>query len=371
MPFPAVRERRPAPLPLRRLPENCRVLHSRPVRRTWDDQPWATHARLAGFTARMLGLLLGAAPTGALAQVESLAASPTATPPSAEIQVRILDATTRRPLAGTVRLIDAAGRIATNGAGLAQGFRAEGSFDRTIAPGPFTLRVTRGPEYLAAETNAVAIAARTNAFEIALVRQVDLASHGWYPHDHHAHMLHGERTLPVDFDQIALAARAEGLRALSVAQAWALDEPTPERLEQALAHHSGPDLALAWNLEAPKNYFRGDAGRCLGHGWTLAMQGRTPEGDDVIATLLQASAWDYESDKPSFANFESHALIHAQGGFVFYTHPARWWTGAWGGFGGYPKRAAMRVSNMAVELPLDTLAGPTFDGLDVITGSGD
>ena len=27
----------------------------------------------------------------------------------------------------------------------------------------------------------------------------------------------------------------------------------------------------------------------------------------------------------------------------------------------------MRVSNMAVELPLDTLIGPTFDGLDVIT----
>jgi hypothetical protein len=29
----------------------------------------------------------------------------------------------------------------------------------------------------------------------------------------------------------------------------------------------------------------------------------------------------------------------------------------------------MRVSNMAVELPLDVLAGPTFDGLDVITGA--
>jgi hypothetical protein len=31
----------------------------------------------------------------------------------------------------------------------------------------------------------------------------------------------------------------------------------------------------------------------------------------------------------------------------------------------------MRISNMAVELPLDTLVGPTFDGLDVITGSGE
>ncbi len=31
----------------------------------------------------------------------------------------------------------------------------------------------------------------------------------------------------------------------------------------------------------------------------------------------------------------------------------------------------MRVSNMAAELPLDALLGPTFDGLDVITGSGE
>jgi hypothetical protein len=31
----------------------------------------------------------------------------------------------------------------------------------------------------------------------------------------------------------------------------------------------------------------------------------------------------------------------------------------------------MRISNMAVELPLDTLLGPTFDGIDLITGSGE
>src|SRR5262249_38050326 len=87
--------------------------------------------------------------------------------------------------------------------------------------------------------------------------------------------------------------------------------------------------------------------------------------------LMQASAHDYESEKPSYANFESHQLIHAQGGAVFYSHPARWWTGSWGGHGGYPRQERMRVSNMAVELPLDTLIGPTFDGLDLITGPGE
>ena len=339
--------------------------HRRPVKR---PHPIRIAPTLPALGCGFLNFGLFLSGLGILDAATSPVASKSET---AEVRVRIVDADTRQPLASTVRLVDALGRVATNDAGFNGGFRTFGSFVRSLIPGAFTLRVTRGPEYLAAETNAIAISGEARDLEIALVRQVDLGNRGWYAHDHHVHMLHGERTVPVDFEQMALAARAEGLRAISIAQAWSLENPTPERLEEALARRSGADLALAWNLEAPKNYFRGDAGRCLGHCWNLAMRGRTPDGQDVIATLLEASAWDYESDKPSYANFESHALIHAQGGFVFYTHPARWWTGAWGGAGGYPKRAAMRVSNMAVELPLDTLAGPTFDGMDVITGAGE
>ena len=101
------------------------------------------------------------------------------------------------------------------------------------------------------------------------------------------------------------------------------------------------------------------------------MRGRTSAGLDVIKLLSDASAADYETTKPSFANFESHQLIHAQGGAAFYSHPLRWWMGPWGGRGGYPARERMRVSNMAVELPLDTVIGPTYDGLDVITSGGE
>jgi hypothetical protein len=161
------------------------------------------------------------------------------------------------------------------------------------------------------------------------------------------------------------------LQYLSLAQAWPLDQVTPEKLEAELARRSKADCLLTWNMEAPKYYYRGDAGRCLGHCWTLGMKGRTSEGADVISLLMQASAHDYESDKPSFANFESHQLIHTQGGAVFYSHPARWWMGAWGGRGVYPWQEKMRVSNLAVELPLDTLIGPTYDGLDVITSAGE
>jgi hypothetical protein len=299
------------------------------------------------------------------------AQNPPARGAQAELRTSILDAKTRQPMACTVTLIDANGRTVTDGEGFRGGFRSTGVFAKLLPPGPTKLRLTRGPEFKAVDREIELRAGETRLVEVELERQVDLRRRGWYAGDSHVHMNHGEKTIAVDFDQMALAARAEDLQYLSVGHAWSLDNPSPERLEAELARRSRPDCVLTWNLEAPKNYFKGDAGQCLGHCWTLGMRGRTRSGGDAIAMLLQASAADYESQKPSFANFESHALIRAQGGAVFYTHPARWWTGPWGGEGGYPKRDQMRVSNMAVELPLDTLAGPTFDGLDIITGTGE
>ena len=290
---------------------------------------------------------------------------------SAVLDARVLHAATREPLACNVTIVDAHGRVVTHGQGFGQGFRSSGTFTQPLPPGRTRLRITRGPEFKAFAADLELRPGETNRLEVVLERQVDLRQRGWFAGDSHVHMIHGEKTIPVDFDQVALAAEAEDLRYLSLSHAWTLEAPTPETLAAELTRRSTPDCLLTWNLEAPKNYYRGDAGRCLGHCWTLGMQGRTPAGDDVIGLLLAASAWDYESHKPSFANFESHALIRAQGGAVFYTHPARWWTGPWGGQGGYPKQARMRISNMAVELPLDVLAGPTFDGLDLITGTGE
>ena len=45
--------------------------------------------------------------------------------------------------------------------------------------------------------------------KFSLERVVDLRKHGWFAGDSHVHMVHGENTLPVDFDDVALTARAE------------------------------------------------------------------------------------------------------------------------------------------------------------------
>jgi hypothetical protein len=256
------------------------------------------------------------------------------------------DALTGRQTPCTVKIIDANGKVVVESASFSDGFRSSGEFAKRLPVGPTRIRITRGFETKAIHQEVNLVAGETNDLTFTLERVVN-------------------------FDYVALTAKAEDLQYISLAQAWNLDEPTPERLEGELARRSTPECLLTWNLEAPKNYYQGDAGRCLGHCWTIGVRGRTREGRDVIRLLMDASAWDYESGKPTYANFESHQLIHDQGGVVSYSHPARWWMGSWGGQGGYPKVDQMRISNMAVELPLDTLLGPTYDGLDIITGPGE
>ena len=308
---------------------------------------------------------------GWLAAVILQAAIAASTAQEATLRGTIEDEGTGALTPCTVTITDAKGKVPVENDSFKSGFRCSGQFTKRLPPGRTRIRVTRGFETEAVERELELPAGQETELTLVLRRRVDLRKRGWYGGDSHAHMLHGERTVPVDFDFVALTARAEDLRYLCLAQNWTVEPATPEALEAELKPRSTRDCLLSWNLEAPKNYYQGDAGRCLGHCWNVGMRGRTAQGLDVIHLLLEASAWDYESSKPTYANFESQALIHAQGGAVFYTHPARWWMGSWGGQGGYPKVDRMRVSNMAVELPLDTLAGPTYDGLDVITTGGE
>ena len=283
----------------------------------------------------------------------------------------VFDGITGHQIPCTVTITDANGKVAVESDSFRNGFRCSGEFTRSLPAGPTRIQITRGLETKAINRQVNLVAGETTDLAFTLERVANLRNRGWFAGDSHVHMLHGERTVPVSFDNVALAARAEDLQFLCLAQAWNLDQPTPERLEAELRGRSTPDCVLTWNLEAPKNYYKGDAGRCLGHCWNLGVRGRTPAGQDVIRLLMAASAWDYESTKPTYANFESHQLIHDQAGVACYSHPARWWMGSWGGQGGYPKVDRMRVSNLAVELPLDTLLGPTYDGLDLITGPGE
>jgi hypothetical protein len=293
-----------------------------------------------------------------------LLAAATARP--ATIAGRVLDAETGATLPATIRIRASNGAIVTDHPSFQAGFRTSGTFQKQVPAGETTIVVSRGFDYLPVQRRLSLAGDERRAETFELRRRSPLRREGWYCGDNHDHMIHGERTILVSFPYVALAARAEGLDYLAVAQDWNISKVSPEELERATRALSLPDFKLTWNLEAPKNYWRGDASHTLGHGWTVGMRGRTSDGRDAIAELLALSAMDYESEKPTVPNFEIQALIHSLGGVTSYSHPARWWLGKWGGEGIYPVEDNKFISNMAAELPFDTVCGPTYDTVDIL-----
>ncbi len=303
-----------------------------------------------------------------LSAIAAIAVVCTGVPASGEatLRGRVVDADTGRPVACTVSIRGADGKILADHPSFRGGFRSAGVFEERLAPGRVTIVVSRGFDYGAWKQDLELRDEETRAIDVRLKRRTPLRALGWYAGDNHDHMIHGERTIEVDFDYVALAARAEGLDYLSVTNHWNSPDTSPEAMDRACARVSTADFLLMWNMEAPKNYWKGDASHCVGHGWTLGMRGRTADGRDGIQELQAMSAWDYESEKPSFPNFEIQALIHELGGIVSYTHPHRWWWGKWGGQGIYAVEEKKRISNMAQELPYDTVIGPTYDAIDIM-----
>jgi hypothetical protein len=279
---------------------------------------------------------------------------------------RVLEAETQQVIPCTVTIRTSSGTILTEHPSFTGGFRSNGQFEKVVPPGEAIVTVSRGFDYVAVERRLHLPRGERLELTFELHRRTPLRRRGWYCGDNHVHMIHGEEKITVDFPYVALAARAEGLDYMSLAQRWNLPRSTPEQLEAACNSVSTPDFQLVWNMEAPKNYWRGDVSKCLGHGWTLAMGGYTADGKDATGELMGMSAGDYESDETSTPNFESHQLIHSLGGIVSYTHPCRWWWGKWGGEGIYPLEERKFISNLAQELPYDTVVGPTYDTIDIL-----
>jgi hypothetical protein len=284
----------------------------------------------------------------------------------ATIAGRVIDAETGATIPATITIRASDGVVVTDHPSFQAGFRSSGTFEKQVPAGAMTIVVSRGFDYLPVQRRLTLARGERRNETFELRRRSTLRQEGWYCGDNHDHMIHGERTILVDFPYVALAARAEGLDYLSVAQFWNVPKVSPEELERATHALSLPEFVLTWNLEAPKNYWRGDASHTLGHGWTVGMRGRTAGGRDAIAELLALSAMDYESEKPAVPNFEIQALIHSLGGVSAYSHPARWWRGKWGGQGIYPVEEDKFISNMAAELPFDTVCGPTYDAIDIL-----
>jgi hypothetical protein len=288
---------------------------------------------------------------------------------------RVLDADTGQVIPCTVTILAADKSVVTESPAFEDGLRSSGRFEKAVPPGETTITISRGFDYVASQSRIDLKPKERRKLVFRLRRQANLPRRGWYCGDSHVHMNHDEGTpaFPMDFPYVALAARAAGLDYMSIAQNWVLpaDQITSAHLSALSDSVSTPDFTLAWNMEAPKNYWRGDVTHCLGHCWFVGMHGSTPDGQDAIQALFQMSAGDFQSEKTPTPNFESQALIHALDGTVAYTHPCRWWWGNWGGRGICPEEERKFVSNLAQELPYDTVVGPTYDAMDILMAPWD
>lgn len=278
----------------------------------------------------------------------------------------VVDDATGKPLSCTVAMQRADGHLEIENRSFLDGFRCDGSFQKTVPAGMTRVTVTRGFDYRGEQREITLQPGDVQRMEFRLSRQTPLLSLGWVCGDSHVHMTHGESHIVVDFPYVALAARAEALDYLSIAQRWNMPDATAASVDQVCRRVSTPETLIAWNMEAPKNYYRGDASHCLGHGWFIGARTRTQGGKDPVAELAAMNAMDLESDKAPTPNFETHALVHDLGGTCSYTHPCRWWWGKWGGQGIYPPEVNKFVSNLAQELPFDTVVGPTYDSIDIM-----
>jgi hypothetical protein len=300
------------------------------------------------------GLLLGAV-------LHPLRATATAT-----LVGRVTEAGTGNVLPCSVRIETNDGLVVKENEGYQLGFRSSGEFRKELPPGQVTVTISRGFDYVAVRKDVVLTTGQPFELEVQLLRRTALRSQGWYCGDNHDHMIHGESRILVDFDYVALAGRAEGLDYLSVAQRWNLPNPTSEAIERECSKVSTADFLLTWNMETPKNYFRGDVSHCLGHGWCLGIRGHTRDGLDAVAEFMAMNAGDFQREKTPVPNFDTHALVHDLGGMVAYTHPCRSSYGRWGGRADYPIEEHKFISNLAQELPFDTIAGPTYDTIDIL-----
>lgn len=279
---------------------------------------------------------------------------------------RVIDRHSGLPIACQLSIQTPEGAISDPGQAFSPTILRAGEFQFFVPPGETRITVERGFDYRAVTRRMLLAPGQVVHLTIALERVTPLRGRGWYCGDNHIHLAHGERQLRATFADVALAGRSAGLDYLSVAQDWNVTPIDSGTLARACAPECDAGFQMTWNLEAPKNYFRGDVSHCLGHGWTLGMKGIDPNGKDVVVQMLNLSTPDYDITRTPAPNFEIHAGVHRLGGIVSYTHPCRWWRGKWGGKAGYPAQEDQFISNLAQELPFDTLAGPTYDTLDVL-----
>lgn len=261
------------------------------------------------------------------------------------LTIRVVDAETDELIAARVEIRASDGtfpldRIALTADPMqnieAHGFFIDGEATLAVRPGKTLVRASRGPQYTVTSTE-ITPSSQPVAIELRLDPVLRLQSRGWFAGDAHIHMIHGERQRATSYDEVAETCRAQGLDWAYVNQeyvgAGALDL---SGLHAETKRVSTPTFQLFIGGERPKSV--------LGHNALIGVS------DPFVIP-----------DDPPYS--AAARLIHDQGGVLFPVHPVRYYpskivNGVWRDFPG---------NNLGRELVFDAFAGPSFDGLSVLS----
>lgn len=242
---------------------------------------------------------------------------------------------------------------------------SDGQFTENLPFGNHRIKITKGFEYEPIDTVITINDNKPKELNFYLKRFVNMKSFGWYNGELHYHLFHDTSGYKVNPDSLILLGKAVGLDYFALAHSWGVENPTPELLN-SLFHKNENEFILTWNMEMPKNYWKGDVSFCLGHCWYIGAEGYTKTGKNIIDELYAMNAHDYELEKIPTPNFDSISLIKSLGGISIYAHPLSSWYGKWGGRNNYPIENNKFISNLSQELPFNTVIGPLYDGIDIL-----
>ncbi|MDB5392105.1 MAG: WD40-like beta Propeller containing protein [Planctomycetaceae bacterium] len=206
-----------------------------------------------------------------------------------------------------------------------------------LPTGHTSVTAAHGLEFLAESQTIEVEAGKTVKLSFHLHRLCDMRTSGWVAGDVHVHMLHGENQRQTSYADVAQTCAANGLDFVSVGQEY---------------------------VGAGKLDLKGYVAECdlvSTKRFRMLLGGELPKSLLGHHVVLGVSNPFVISEDPPY--FKSARKIHAQGGMMIPVHPVRYYPGKqyqgnWLDFPG---------NNLARELVFDSLTGPAFDGLSVLS----
>jgi hypothetical protein len=279
----------------------------------------------------------------------------------AALAVRVLDASTGRPLPARVVVRAADGRVVDSRYRALPGVFTdeEGHLEMALDPGTYGVLVSRGIDYEPEPRTVVVEAGGRAEAVVRLSPWLDLRARGWVNGDAHAHLYSDEEQNHAMLDTVRRICRGQGVDYLFACQTWAGFRDATWR--EGFLAHSDDRFRVFYGAEMPK-YRTGHTfwfGLRSTRGLFEAAMDTTYE--DEYYKAPRGTGWTFDSLAfPAIPDLEVvRRVAAAEDALAAVPHPTSWW---------WQKRGDVEkyVTNVAVSLSAGLLGGGAWSAMVVM-----